>query len=182
MEPRMKKLPNIITLFRIILSILLPFCKNDIIAFLILYTLCGFSDVLDGILARRLKATSRFGAFLDSIADVMFLSMSVTVVFLKEFYWNTNLIVIISIILILRIVNIAYTRYKFKQWGMIHTIGNKLMGLLLFLIIPIAIIYGEIPSLFILLIGFLGIISAIDESIILWKSKVYDVNQRSFLK
>jgi CDP-diacylglycerol--glycerol-3-phosphate 3-phosphatidyltransferase len=178
---RMKKLPNIITFIRIVLSMLLPFSRNNIIAFFILYTVCGFSDVLDGILARRLKATSRFGAFLDSIADVMFLIMSLGVVFLEKFYWSPNLIAIIVIIMILRITNLAYTRYKFKQWGMIHTIGNKLTGLLIFVIIPIAIIFGELKIFFILLVGLMGILSAIDESIILMKSRDYDVNKRSFL-
>lgn len=176
----MKKLPNMITMFRIMLSLLLPFSKNHLLGFLILYILCGFSDVLDGILARRLKATSRFGAFLDSVADIIFLGMSIIVVLLNKFYWSSFLLTSIFIILILRIFNIAYTRYKFKQWGIIHTFLNKLMGLILFLIIPIAYIYGEIPDVIILMIGLFGILSTLDESIILFQSKVYDVNKKSF--
>lgn len=149
-------------------------------AFIIIYFICGISDVADGILARRLNITSKVGALLDSIADFMFLAMSISTVILRGFYWSPYLIAVIGFIMIIKIVNIAYTRYKFKQWGIIHTIGNKLMGLLLFIIIPTAILCGEIPLFAILLIGILGIYAALEESIILVKSSNYDVNKKSF--
>lgn len=176
------KLPNIITVIRIVFSLLLPFSTNHLQTFFILYILCSFSDALDGILARKLKAATKFGAFLDSIADFLFLIMSLIVVIVRGFHWSPYLLLAMGIIMILRIINITYTKYKFNQWGMIHTIGNKLMGFILFMMIPVAIIYGEIPLVCILLIGVLGIMSAIDESIILLKSKDYNVNQRCFLK
>jgi cardiolipin synthase (CMP-forming) len=71
----MRHLPNLLTLARIMLT---PFIawhlsKNDPRgAFPILF-FAGFSDGLDGYLARRFGWTSRAGAFLDPIADKLLL-------------------------------------------------------------------------------------------------------------
>jgi len=50
--------------------------------FLILYVICGLSDVLDGIIARKTNTTSNFGAKLDTIADFIF----VTILLIKILY------------------------------------------------------------------------------------------------
>ncbi len=49
---------------------------------MILLTLAGFSDVVDGIYARRYGITSSFGKFLDPLADKL-LTISVMVMLLK---------------------------------------------------------------------------------------------------
>jgi CDP-diacylglycerol--glycerol-3-phosphate 3-phosphatidyltransferase/cardiolipin synthase len=67
-------IPNYLTLFRIalipvfILVFYLPFSWNHIATALI-FSLAAVTDWLDGYLARRLGQTSRFGAFLDPVAD-----------------------------------------------------------------------------------------------------------------
>lgn len=174
----MKNVPNIITICRIILSLLLPFSYNHLQVFLFIYIIGGLSDIADGFLARHFMLSSRTGALLDTIADFIFLSMSLVVVFLSGFYWSPSLVAFIVLIMLLKIVNLVYTRYKFKQWGIIHTIGNKLTGVILFVILPVAVISGDLPVIVIITIGVAGIYSAIDESLILIKSKVYDVNQK----
>ena len=70
----MKNLPTIITSSRFIFAILVAFllCFNsDMLLSLavILFVFGALSDALDGKLARRQKNPSRFGAFLDPIAD-----------------------------------------------------------------------------------------------------------------
>ena len=74
----MSYLPNLITTARIILT---PFVVAAIArghwsqAFWIGFA-AGLTDVLDGLLARALKVSSRVGAYLDPIADKLLLTAS----------------------------------------------------------------------------------------------------------
>ena len=67
-------IPNILTLFRIILIpafvlfFYLPFSWKPLIIAAI-FGIAALTDWLDGYLARRLNQTSAFGAFLDPVAD-----------------------------------------------------------------------------------------------------------------
>lgn len=83
----MKNVPNEITIFRILLSISLFFIKPFSSLFLVIYLLCGFSDMIDGYIARKMNATSKLGAILDSIADVVFIiSAAITIFQLYQFH------------------------------------------------------------------------------------------------
>ena len=63
---------NVITLIRMGLAISLLFIKKYSISFLIIYTICGFTDILDGYIARKTKTESNFGAKLDTISYLLF--------------------------------------------------------------------------------------------------------------
>jgi cardiolipin synthase len=67
----LSQLPNLITLSRIALvPVLILFLKDqDFVGALAIFVVAGISDGLDGLLAKRLGYTSRFGAILDPIAD-----------------------------------------------------------------------------------------------------------------
>ena len=41
-----------------------------------MYLICGFTDMVDGTIARRTNTVSKFGANLDTIADMTFLTVS----------------------------------------------------------------------------------------------------------
>jgi cardiolipin synthase (CMP-forming) len=70
-------LPNLFTLARLVLA---PFIASDILrghysrAIVLLFA-AGFTDVIDGFLARRLKASTPAGAYFDPIADKILLSV-----------------------------------------------------------------------------------------------------------
>ena len=61
-----------ITSVRIAASLVLLFFSMEYTWFLIIYTITGLTDALDGCLARRTGTASEFGARLDSIADLLF--------------------------------------------------------------------------------------------------------------
>ena len=46
----------------------------------VIFTLAGLTDWLDGYLARRLNLTSRFGAFLDPVADKLMVSTALVLI------------------------------------------------------------------------------------------------------
>jgi len=67
-------LPNLLTLLRIVLVPVFAFfylVPEDALRIYagLLFALAAFTDWLDGYLARRLGQTTRFGAFLDPVAD-----------------------------------------------------------------------------------------------------------------
>jgi len=68
-------LPNLLTLLRVFLT---PFVAAAILQgsynrALVLFFLAGISDVVDGLLARRLGEATRAGAYFDPIADKILL-------------------------------------------------------------------------------------------------------------
>jgi cardiolipin synthase len=70
-------LPNLFTLARLVLA---PFISLDILhdhygRAIILLFVAGFTDVIDGLLARRLKAATTAGAYFDPVADKILLSV-----------------------------------------------------------------------------------------------------------
>jgi cardiolipin synthase len=70
-------LPNLFTFARLVLA---PFIASDILnshyarAIILLFA-AGFTDVIDGFLARRMKASTPAGAYFDPIADKILLSV-----------------------------------------------------------------------------------------------------------
>ena len=71
-----KHLANIVTGFRILGSILLLFFPAFSLGFYIIYILCGFSDMIDGTIARKTNSTSELGAKIDSAADIVFVAVA----------------------------------------------------------------------------------------------------------
>ena len=78
-------LPNLLTWIRIVAIPLvvvvfyLPVAWNGPGA-AILFALAGVTDYLDGYLARRLGQTSRFGAFLDPVADKLIVATALVLI------------------------------------------------------------------------------------------------------
>ncbi len=66
-----QQIPNVITGMRILLVPLLAWLimEHRYVETLLLFTLMGLSDGLDGYLAKHFNWTTRFGAFLDPLAD-----------------------------------------------------------------------------------------------------------------
>ena len=78
-------IPNALTIFRIIAIPLIVAVYFTDVQFknwicVILFTLAGISDALDGYLARRWNQTSMLGAFLDPVADKLLVCVMLVLV------------------------------------------------------------------------------------------------------
>jgi CDP-diacylglycerol--glycerol-3-phosphate 3-phosphatidyltransferase len=99
----MLNLPNILTLVRILVIpffitvYYLPIASAHVAA-TILFTLACITDWLDGYLARSLKQSTRFGAFLDPVADKMMVSIALVMIVAERQFQYMNLPPIIVII------------------------------------------------------------------------------------
>ena len=138
-----KRLPNVISTFRIPGSIGLLFCDVEGWPFWVLYALCGISDMGDGFLARKLHAESKTGAVLDSVSDIVFVvCCAIRLLPVQEI--PTWLWVWAGVIVFIKIVNQVSALVICKRFCFPHTWANKLSGLLLFLTIP-AMFLSVIP-------------------------------------
>lgn len=167
---------NIITLIRAGLAISLLFIKKYSPLFLIIYTVCGFTDILDGYIARRTKTESNLGAKLDTISDLLFFIVMFIIMFdilLKD----TVCIIFIFIILLIRILSIIIVLKKYNKFAILHTYTNKLTGLLLFFI-PYFMNLNS-ANIIVYIIGVIALISSIEELEINIKSKQLDLNIKS---
>ena len=131
----MKRLPNVISVFRIAGSIGLLFCDVSGWSFWTLYVLCGFSDMADGWLARKLHAETEAGAIWDSVADIVFVACCAIRLFqvLEIPVW---LCIWAGVIVFIKMVNQVSALAVFNRFCFPHTWANKLTGFLLFLSVP----------------------------------------------
>ena len=128
----MKRIPNLLSTSRIALCLPLLLVDAMTLPFWVLYLIAGLTDILDGFLARRWGAESKFGARLDSLADFVF----VLAVGYKLFPWlklSDELWMMIGLIALVKILN-AISSYVVKhKIEFLHTKVNKLTGFLLFI-------------------------------------------------
>ena len=127
------KSANLITLFRIVLSIALLFLPTPSGAFGVLYLLGGVSDMADGFVARKTHTESETGAKLDSAADLLFVTVS-AVKLLPLVRLNMWLWIWVAAIALIKIAAMVLRFVRTHTFAPPHSIANKLTGVLLFLL------------------------------------------------
>ena len=128
----MKQIPNLLSMSRIVLCLPLLLVDAMTLPFWTLYVTAGTTDMIDGFLARRWGAESKFGARLDSLADFVF----VLVVGYKLFPYlklPTTLWMMIGLIALVKTVNAISSYVVNHRIEFLHTKANKLTGFLLFI-------------------------------------------------
>lgn len=122
---------NLITGSRIILSVIMFFLPAYSYPFYCCFLLAGFTDMIDGTVARMREETSEFGSRIDSIADMIFAAASV-----YKFFPILKLPVSIwiwtSIIVLIKLINIISGYVIKKKFVSMHTMANKITGMMLF--------------------------------------------------
>jgi len=131
----MKHLPNILSSLRIVGAVALLLSDVSSILFGVLYALCGFSDIADGWLARKLKCVTRTGALLDSVADICFVACCawklLPILELPQWLWLWA-----GVIVAIKVVNQFSTLVMYGHCCFPHTLANKVTGFLLFITVP----------------------------------------------
>lgn len=137
-----KHIANIVTGCRVLGSILLLFFPAFSVAFYSIYILCGFSDMIDGTIARKTNSTSELGAKIDAAADLAFVIVSLMkilpAIHLPQWLWIWG-----CVIAIIKIGNIIWGYVLKRQFISLHTVMNKITGLLLFLL-PLTLSFAQL--------------------------------------
>ena len=134
---------NLITGTRILCSIALLFCQPFSPSFVVLYLVSGLTDMTDGAVARRSNTASEFGAKLDTAADFVFVAVCLwkLLPMLSVPLW---LWLWIGGIALIKAVNLLSGYVLQKRFVAMHTLMNKVTGVLLFLL-PLTLPILELP-------------------------------------
>jgi len=136
-----RHLPNIISLARLcfVPIVLNAIFHNDYAGALIWLAAAGVSDGLDGFLARRLRASSRTGAYLDPIADKFLLSgVYLALGYNRVIPWWLTVIVLGRDVLMLIFIGGAFLFTRVRNfpptiWGKLSTAIQIVTGIVVLL-------------------------------------------------
>jgi CDP-diacylglycerol--glycerol-3-phosphate 3-phosphatidyltransferase len=112
-------LPNVLTLIRIIAIPLIVIVFYAPVPWsgpgaAILFALAGITDYFDGYLARRLGQTSKFGAFLDPVADKLIVATALVLIVQRD---PQPLLAIVAAIIVGREITVSALREWMSEVG-----------------------------------------------------------------
>jgi CDP-diacylglycerol--glycerol-3-phosphate 3-phosphatidyltransferase len=161
-------LPNIISTLRITGSVGLLLCDVTSVAYWIIYSLCGFSDIADGWLARKLKCVTKMGALMDSMADICFVACCgwklLPIFELPQWLWLW-----VGVIVAIKVVNQLSALVMYGRCCFPHTTANKITGFLVFIAVPMTV-WSIIP---IATVAAIATFAAIQEGHYIRTKKIY---------
>ena len=124
---------DLITGFRILCAFALLFCQPFSPPFILLYLIAGITDMIDGTVARMTATTSEFGSKLDTAADFVFVAVCLWKL-LPSLAVPLWLWIWIVLIVLIKMINMISGYVIQKSFVAIHTIMNKVTGILLFIL------------------------------------------------
>lgn len=152
--------PNMLSTLRLVLACLFPFCPEGLWIWLILSS--GFSDFLDGWVARRRHVESWQGGLIDAVADKAFMLIAlITLICAGKFspWWLPAVLARDLIVAI----TAAYALYC-RSWQSFQQMEAKWSGKLAtagqFLMLVIVALFPELTGAIILFTVLLSIIAA----------------------
>lgn len=177
----LRHVPNFITSLRIVGTACLLFMEPFTAVFYVLYAFCGFSDVLDGFLARRTHTTSQLGSKLDSAADLMLYTLILLRIFptlwarLPRWIWC-----LVGGALLLRVCSYTTVAVKYRQFASIHTYMNKASGLAVFLV-PFFIVWRyAVPACTVVCV--IAVTASLEELLIHLSTDTYQLGVRTIFR
>ena len=133
---------NLITIVRIICSIALLFCPVFSPAFYTLYVIAGVSDMADGVVARKTGTVSEFGSKFDTAADFVLVVVCL-IKLIPVIHVPTWLIIWIIVIAVIKAINLISGYVMRKEIVVLHTVMNKVTGILLF-VLPLTVTFIDL--------------------------------------
>ena len=165
---------NILTVCRIVGSLILLPLPLPSVGFRLTYLFCGISDMIDGTVARKTGSATAFGAKLDTAADFTFFAVSFwklyPILHLPLWLW-----IWAACIFAVKIGNLCAEWLCRKTLLSRHTRANKLTGLLLFLL-PLTVTSIDMTYTA-PIVCTAATIAAVQESIYLLKNRKTNTNE-----
>lgn len=150
-----KYIPNILTTYRLLVAISIPFIfvYTNYYLFISLFASAVISDLFDGYLARKWNVTSQYGRFADVIADKLFAIISVLILLIFHNKYFVLLLIGEGIIMLTNLLiyifcgNIEKKNFDNRN----SSIYGKFKTIILFITLVIGYLSYEIEALNVLL-------------------------------
>ncbi|WP_196138296.1 CDP-alcohol phosphatidyltransferase family protein [Aliikangiella sp. G2MR2-5] len=174
----LRYLPNFITILRVVLLFPLSFLliEQQYQHALYIFLIAGFSDGLDGFLAKKFNWVSRFGAILDPLADKALLVITMAILtYNGEISWLLFGVVAARDIFIVS--GAYYYHYRLGPYEMHPSYFSKFntfIQILLVFSILVSLGYKTLPALFLESLVYLTFFTTIGSGIhygVLWGGK-----------
>lgn len=172
-----RNMANILTTSRFIAAFFLFFFIKNEKGFLILYSICWFTDFIDGTIARVTKTQSDFGSRMDDIADytLIIIMISIMIIWIQKLVFPY--LPLLFLMIAIRVANGFITKKKFGKTYIIHTYMNKLTAFTAFLLPIFYIQFNFLPFAYIVLS--IGVLASFEETMIHLRSNVYNSERKS---
>jgi phosphatidylglycerophosphate synthase len=164
-------LPNTISLSRVVLALAFVLVSEpwDRIA---LIAVAGFTDLIDGWLARREKSESTTGAFLDPLADRIFVLVAISTYLIEGqlttgqyFIFLTRDLATAAGFIVAKIIPVLRPAvFRARMLGKIVTVV-QLVTLVAIIVVP------ELMNVLVMTIGVISAASIVDYTIALWRGR-----------
>ncbi|HEY8853100.1 MAG TPA: CDP-alcohol phosphatidyltransferase family protein [Gemmatimonadaceae bacterium] len=164
-------LPNTISLSRVVLALAFVLVSEpwDRIA---LIAVAGFTDIIDGWLARHEKSESTTGALLDPLADRVFVLVAISTYLIESrlttgqyfIFLTRDLATAVGFVVAKIIPTLRPAVFRARMLGKIVTVV-QLIALVTIIVLP------ELTNALVMTIGILSIASIIDYTIALWRGR-----------
>jgi CDP-diacylglycerol--glycerol-3-phosphate 3-phosphatidyltransferase len=157
-------IPNWLVMLRLILTpivIILLFVEHPYakISALILFAIAGLTDIIDGILARKLNQKTHFGAFMDPVSDkIMINALLITLMALQVLPLWTILLMITREFIVQVIRDAAKGEGKILKSEWSGKLKADMQGLTIF--VGIAVLTFNLPVLYAEIIMYVTLIIA----------------------
>ena len=164
-------IPNIITSIRLVGALILIFLKPLSTPYIVVYSISGLSDAIDGFVARKMHSVSEFGSKLDSVADLSFFTVMMIKILpflisgLPGSIWNY-----VTAIVLFRICIYVINAVRKKNLLSSHSYLNKASGLMLF-VLPYLIDTEYLEPFSWMLVGVTGLAAVYEFTYSIVKSK-----------
>lgn len=175
-----KYVPNILSVLRIVLSPVIVATADEPMVLAALMLFSGLTDAVDGIIARRFGCRTTLGARLDSLGDWAFFA-AVGWVFCTRYESVVRACLTeLLLVLVIRVVAVGVGWVRFGRVISVHTVGNKLSGMLAFVLLVRIVLRGPVPVGIMRAVLVVAIAAALEEVVILLRSRTPDPDRRSF--
>lgn len=173
----MKNLANSITLTRPLLALSLFFFVNNTSMFIFMYSLCWFTDLIDGPIARRTNTQSELGSKLDDLGDY---TTTIVLVVILTMWLGSQMLTFLPLVagvFFFKFLNLGITKYKYGKGHLIHTYLAKFLAVVIFALPIVYLLTGSLIMIYAALI--VGIVSALEETVIHLRAKEFNPNKKS---
>jgi cardiolipin synthase len=140
-------IPNLITVLRILLVVPIGWVllQQNFVLALVLFFIAGFSDALDGFLAKQFDWTSRLGALLDPLADkALLVTCFAVLVWIKLLpLWLLVLVVARDVVIV---AGAVLYNFRIQRLEAEPTIISKLNTVLQIALVLLVIIQQVVPA------------------------------------